>query len=149
MSKPYLSFVLKSFKYYIFLFLIFDLNASAQIDINELLTDIEVVSKFEERREGLMFRKSISKNYGMFFIWDYKRQQCMWMKNTSLSLSVAYISNRGEILEIYDMVPFSKKSVCSKNSVKYALEVNKDWFEKNNINVGDVINIKGIISNDN
>ena len=149
MSKLYLSFVLKSFKYYIFLFLIFDLNASAQIDINELLTDIEVVSKFEERREGLMFRKSISKNYGMFFIWDYKRQQCMWMKNTSLSLSVAYISNRGEILEIYDMVPFSKKSVCSKNSVKYALEVNKDWFEKNNINVGDVINIKAIISNDN
>ena len=149
MSKPYLSFVLKSFKYYIFLFLIFDLNASEQIDINELLTDIEVVSKFEERREGLMFRKSISKNYGMFFIWDYKRQQCMWMKNTSLSLSVAYISNRGEILEIYDMVPFSKKSVCSKNSVKYALEVNKDWFEKNNINVGDVINIKAIISNDN
>ena len=143
MSKPYLNFVLKSFKYYIFLFLIFDLNASAQIDINELLTDIEVVSKFEERREGLMFRKSISKNYGMFFIWDYKRQQCMWMKNTSLSLSVAYISNRGEILEIYDMVPFSKKSV------KYALEVNKDWFEKNNINIGDVINIKAIISNDN
>ena len=149
MSKPYLSFVLKSFKYYIFLFLIFDLNASAQIDINELLTDIEVVSKFEERREGLMFRKSISKNYGMFFIWDYKRQQCMWMKNTSLSLSVAYISNRGEILEIYDMVPFSKKSVCSKNSVRYALEVNRGWFKKNNINIGDSINIKGIILNDN
>ena len=96
-----------------------------------------------------MFRKSISKNYGMFFIWDYKRQQCMWMKNTSLSLSVAYISNKGEILEIYDLAPFSKKSVCSKNSVKYALEVNKDWFEKNNINIGDVINIKAIISNDN
>ena len=149
MSKPYLSFVLKSFKYYIFLFLIFDLNASAQIDINELLTDIEVVSKFEERREGLMFRKSISKNYGMFFIWDYKRQQCMWMKDTSLSLSVAYISNKGEILEIYDLVPFSKKSVCSKSSVRYALEVNRGWFKKNNINIGDSINIKKIISNDN
>ena len=149
MSKPYLSFVLKSFKYYIFLFLIFDLNASAQIDINELLTDIDVASKFEERREGLMLRKSIPKNYGMFFVWDYKRHQCMWMKDTSLSLSVAYISNKGEILEIYDMVPFSKKSVCSKNSIKYALEVNKDWFEKNNINIGDVINIKAIISNDN
>ena len=100
MSKPYLSFVLKSFKYYIFLFLIYDLNASEQIDINELLTDIDVASKFEERRKGLMFRKSIPKNYGMFFLWDYKRQQCMWMKDTSLSLSVAYISIKGEILEI-------------------------------------------------
>ena len=149
MSKPYLSFVLKSFKYYIFLFLIFDLNASSQININELLTDIDVASKFEERREGLMFRKSIPKNYGMFFVWDYKRQQCMWMKDTSLSLSVAYISNKGEILEIYDSVPFSKKSVCSKNSVRYALEVNRGWFKKNNINIGDSINIKGIISNDN
>ena len=111
MSKPYLNFVLKSFKYYIFLFLIFDLNASEQIDINELLTDIDVASKFEERREGLMFRKSIPKNYGMFFVWDYKRQQCMWMKDTSLSLSVAYISNKGEILEIYNL-HISKKRDC-------------------------------------
>ena len=149
MSKPYLSFVLKSFKYYIFLFLIVDLYASAQIDINELLTDIDVASKFEERREGLMFRKSIPKNYGMFFVWDYKRQQCMWMKDTSLSLSVAYISNKGEILEIYNLVPFSKKSVCSKNYVKYALEVNKDWFEENKIDIGDMINVKAMIPNDN
>ena len=149
MSKPYLSFVLKSFKYYIFLFLIFDLNASAQIDINELLTDIDVASKFEKRREGLMFRKSIPKNYGMFFVWDYKRQQCMWMKDTSIPLSIAYISNKGEILEIYDMVPFSKKSVCSKNYVKYALEVNKDWFEENKIDIGDMINVKAMTSNDN
>ena len=73
----------------------------------------------------------------------------MWMKDTFLSLSVAYISNRGEILEIYDMVPFSTESVCSKNSVRYALEVNKDWFEKNNINIGDSINVKTIILNDN
>ena len=149
MSKPYLTFVLKSFKYYIFLFFVFDLDASIEKDITKLLTEIEVVSKFEDRRKGLMFKSSIPKNYGMFFIWEYKRQQCMWMKDTSIPLSVAYISNKGEILEIYDMVPFSKKSVCSKDYVKYALEVNKDWFEKNNIDIGDLINIKEMIPNDN
>mgnify|MGYP001290925223 CR=1 FL=1 len=149
MSKLYLSFVQKSFKYYIFIFFIFDIDASAEIDITELLTEIEVVSKFEDRRKGLMSKSSIPKNYGMFFIWEYKRQQCMWMKDTSIPLSVAYIGNKGEILEIYDMVPFSKKSVCSENYVQYALEVNKDWFEKNNINIGDVINIKDLVLNDN
>ena len=149
MSKLYLSFVQKSFKYYIFLFFIFDLDASVEIDLTELLTEIEIVSKFDDRRKGLMFKSSIPKNYGMFFIWEYKRQQCMWMKDTSIPLSVAYIGNKGEILEIYDMVPFSKKSVCSKNYVKYALEVNKGWFEKKNITIGDVINIKEIVLNDN
>ena len=149
MSKLYLSFVQKSFKYYIFLFFIFDLDASVEIDLTELLTEIEIVSKFDDRRKGLMFKGSIPKNYGMFFIWEYKRQQCMWMKDTSIPLSVAYIGNKGEILEIYDMVPFSKKSVCSKNYVKYALEVNKGWFEKKNIAIGDVINIKEIVLNDN
>ena len=149
MSKLYLSFVQKSFKYYIFLFFIFDLDASVEIDLTELLTEIEIVSEFDDRKKGLMFKSSIPKNYGMFFIWEYKRQQCMWMKDTSIPLSVAYIGNKGEILEIYDMVPFSKKSVCSKNYVKYALEVNKGWFEKKNITIGDVINIKEIVLNDN
>ncbi len=149
MRKLYLGFVYSPFKYYILILLIFDLDASDAININELLPNIEIASNFEDRRRGLMFKQSMPDNFGMFFIWGYNKKQCMWMKNTPLSLSVAYISNRGEILEIYDMVPFSTESVCSKNSVRYALEVNRDWFEKNNIDIGDVINITAVISNDN
>jgi uncharacterized membrane protein (UPF0127 family) len=63
-------------------------------------------------------------------------------------LDVAYINNKGEILEIYDMVPLSKKSVCSRNYAKFALEVNRGWFKDNNIDIGDVIDIKTLISND-
>ena len=46
------------------------------------------------------------------------------------------------------MVPLSKKSVCSRNYAKFALEVNRGWFEDNNIDIGDVIDIKTLISND-
>ena len=63
-------------------------------------------------------------------------------------LSVAYIDIRGKIIEIYDMVPFSKDSVCSTKAAKYALEVNSGWFEEKNINIGDSIEIKKILSND-
>jgi hypothetical protein len=61
----------------------------------------------------------------------------MWMKNTSLPLSVAYLSNDGVIKEIYNMVPFSEDSVCSAYSTRIALEVNAGWFEENGIAVGD------------
>jgi uncharacterized membrane protein (UPF0127 family) len=72
----------------------------------------------------------------------------MWMKNTYVPLSVAYIDIRGKIIEIYDMVPFSKDSVCSTKAAKYALEVNSGWFEEKNINIGDSIEIKKVLSND-
>ena len=148
MSRQYLSFVQRSFKYLILLLSIQSLDASNNIDIKNFLTEIEIVSKYEDRKKGLMFRNSIPKNYGMFFIWEHQKKQCMWMKDTFIPLDVAYINNKGEILEIYDMVPLSKKSVCSRNYAKFALEVNRGWFKDNNIDIGDVIDIKTLISND-
>jgi len=71
-----------------------------------------------------------------------KKIQCMWMKNTLIPLSVAYLDDTGEIINIYDMVPLSKTSVCSKEPALYALEVNQGWFDKNDIHVGDLVDIK-------
>ena len=88
-----------------------------------------------------MNQSTLEKNTGMLFIWPSNKKQCMWMKNTSLPLSVAYLSSNGKILEIYDMVPFSEDSVCSIKSVRMALEVNQGWFAKNKIFVGDKINL--------
>ena len=93
------------------------------------------------RRKGLMNQSFLEQNTGMLFIWSSSKKQCMWMKNTSLPLSVAYLSSEGRILEIYDMVPFSEDSVCSMKNVRMAVEVNQGWFAKNKISVGDKINL--------
>ena len=148
MSKQYLNFVQKSFKYLIFLLFVSNLDASRDIDITKYLSEIEIVSKYEDRKKGLMYRRSIPNNYGMLFVWPYEGQQCMWMKNTYIPLSVAYMDIRGKIIEIYDMVPFSKDSVCSTKAAKYALEVNSGWFEEKDINIGDSIEVKKLFSND-
>ena len=133
-----------------FSFLI-SINISAEskgfIALEKYLSQIEVVSTLEDRNTGLMFRKSLPDDGGMIFVWDRKKIQCMWMKNTLIPLSVAYIEDTGEIIGIYDMVPLSMKSVCSKKPVLYALEVNKGWFEKNEFHVGDFINISTVIQN--
>ena len=51
MSKLYLSFVQKSFKYLFLLFLVFELESSEKIDIKELLPKIEIASNFEDRKK--------------------------------------------------------------------------------------------------
>ena len=131
-----------------FLFLFFiSAESKETIDLQKYLIDIEIVKDYQDRKIGLMFRETLADDSGMFFIWDRKKIQCMWMKNTSIPLSVAYIEDTGEIIGIYDMVPLSRKSVCSKKPVLYALEVNKGWFKKNGFHVGDFININAVIQN--
>ena len=73
----------------------------------------------------------------------------MLMKNTPALLIVAFINKDGKIIEIHYLEPFSEESVCSSKPVLYALEVRKDWFKHNKIEVGDIININNILSNDN
>ena len=131
-----------------FLFLFFiSAESKETIDLQKYLIDIEIVKDYQDRKIGLMFRETLADDSGMFFIWDRKKIQCMWMKNTSIPLSVAYIEDTGEIIGIYDMVPLSRKSVCSKKPVLYALEVNKGWFKRNGFHVGDFINISAVIQN--
>ncbi len=148
MSRQYLNFVQKSFKYIFLLFLSFSVISDEKISIESLFSKIEVVSNSQERKLGLMYRENLPYDNAMFFIWEYKKRQCMWMRNTYIPLNVAYLDSSGKILEIYDMVPLSDESVCSKKRVRYALEVNLNWFEDNNILVGDVLDISNLVKND-
>ena len=148
MSRQYQNFVQKSFKYIFLLFLSFSVISEEKISIERLFSKIEVVSNSQERKLGLMYRENLPYDDAMFFIWEYKKRQCMWMRNTYIPLNVAYLDSSGKILEIYDMVPLSDESVCSKKRVRYALEVNLNWFEDNNILVGDVLDISNLVKND-
>ncbi len=148
MSRQYQNFVQKSFKYIFLLFLSFSVISEEKISIESLFSKIEVVSNSQERKLGLMYRENLPYDNAMFFIWGYKKRQCMWMRNTYIPLNVAYLDSSGKILEIYDMVPLSDESVCSKKRVRYALEVNLNWFEDNNILVGDVLDISNLVKND-
>jgi len=148
MSRPLQHFVQRSFKFFIYILFASGINASEIIPIEDYLSELEIASNYQDRRKGLMFREELSEDFGMIFAWDSKKIQCMWMRNTLVPLSVAYMDNIGEIIDIYDMVPLSKTSVCSKKPALYALEVNKGWFEKKGIRVGDILTIDKILQND-
>ncbi|MDC7126414.1 MAG: DUF192 domain-containing protein [Spirochaetales bacterium] len=109
------------------------------VTINGINIDAEIADTQEARQTGLMNRKSMEDNHGMLFIFDRDQKLSFWMKNTYIPLSVAYVSSEGVIMEIHDMHPESLRPVDSVNSVRYALEMNQGWFEKNHIEPGDVL----------
>ncbi len=99
----------------------------------------EVAAQEAERQQGLMFREKMGPNEGMIFLFDAPAGVCMWMKNTLLPLSVAFIDENGIIVNIEDMKPQTTDSHCARKPVRYALEMNQEWFKRKNIKPGSVI----------
>ena len=97
---------------------------------------VQVAQTPDQHQIGLMFRKSMGTNEGMLFIFDEPRQQCFWMKNTLLPLSVAFIADDGSVVNIDDMKPQTLDSHCSTKPVRFVLEMNVGWFDKRGIKAG-------------
>jgi uncharacterized membrane protein (UPF0127 family) len=118
--------------------------AFAELPILELSAGIhliraEAASTFEARAQGLMFRKHLGPNEGMFFIFPQSELHCMWMKNTLIPLSVAFVDEKGKIVSISDMQPQTETSHCAAAPAKFALEMPAGWFATKGIKSGTTI----------
>jgi uncharacterized protein len=103
------------------------------------LITAEVARTPEQRAIGLMNRPTMPVNNGMLFVFEQPGQQCFWMKNTLLPLSIAFLADDGSIVNIEDMKPQSLDSHCSAKPVRYALEMNQGWFAKRALKPGTKI----------
>jgi hypothetical protein len=99
----------------------------------------EVAGTYSTRMIGLMKREKMAANAGMLFLFPERDKQCMWMKNTLLPLSVAFMDEKGVILNIEDMAPQTEDSHCSNGIAPYALEMNLNWFKQKGIKAGSKI----------
>ncbi len=99
----------------------------------------EVAATDAERQQGLMFREKMANNDGMLFIFPRPNGVCMWMKNTLLPLSVAFIDDSGTIVNIEDMKPQTTESHCAVKDVRFALEMNLGWFKQKGFKAGSHI----------
>jgi hypothetical protein len=101
----------------------------------------ELANTESQRATGLMHRKHLGADSGMLFDFSAPARVCMWMKNTYIPLSVAFIDDDGIIVNIEDMQPLELQSHCSKGWVRYALEMNQGWFAINQIGQGSKVEI--------
>jgi uncharacterized membrane protein (UPF0127 family) len=112
---------------------------TAMVKIGPHPLKVEVVSKPEELARGLMYREKLGRDEGMLFLFDSLGYHSMWMKNTLIPLSVAFVDAQGTILNILDMEPHSEDLHMSAGPSVYAIEVNKGWFEAKKVKAGDKV----------
>ena len=123
------------------------LAAQVQLPVAELSVgmhriEAEVAHTDQTRRIGLMNRESMPEQRGMVFVFTHDAHHCMWMRNTLIPLSVAFLDDEGRILNIEDMEPLTEDSHCAAGPARFALEMNQGWFERRG--VGDGMRIRGI-----
>lgn len=103
---------------------------------------VEIAKTPPARAQGLMHRKSLDENSGMLFVFDEVSPVAFWMKNTLIPLSIAFVDQGGEIVDLLDMAvaPNPEKGPFefyqSSKPVRAALEVNQGFFARRGITVG-------------
>ena len=102
--------------------------------------EAEVAHTFETRQVGLMNRAAMPLHRGMVFVFPEARAHCMWMKNTLLPLSVAFVDAQGRVINIEDMQPQTEDNHCARVPARYALEMNLGWFAQRGIKPGTKLN---------
>ena len=100
------------------------------------LLDVQLAQSPQERQIGLMFRREMPQHEGMLFVFEQPATQCFWMRNTLIPLTAAFVADDGTIVNLADMKPQTDDSHCSKQPVRFVLEMNQGWFAKRNIQAG-------------
>ena len=132
------------------LFLIYNLcevSASVKSELSIITSNgsrynflVEVARTEEEKKIGLMFRKTLAKNAGMLFLYKREALRLMWMKNTFIPLDILFIDKKGVIKRVVKRtVPHSLATISSRQSVLAVLELRGGITSSLDIKKGDRI----------
>lgn len=118
------------------------------VTINSHSIFVEVAKTPHEKARGLSNRESLGPSMGMLFIFDGDDRPVFWMKDMSFSLDLIWINKFNRIVDIKENLLPCTQNRCTRYSaripVKYVLEVNSGWVQKNDIKLGDEVVIKGL-----
>ena len=109
------------------------------LTINKHKVTAEVANTEATRSTGLMHRRMLPENRGMLFVFPDVGIHAMWMMNTHVPLSVAFIDPEGTIINIADMQPHTQDAHPAARPARYALEMNQSWFRTRGIKPGDKV----------
>ena len=129
-------------------FLLFGCLAPALRTTTVTIDDIQIIAWIADtqtaRETGLMGMQNINENEGMLFVYEVPGAYSFWMKNTLMPLDVIFVSNNMKIISIQNMEPCITEP-CRiyppPSDILYAIEVKGGFAERNNIEVGQIVNI--------
>ena len=102
--------------------------------------DIEIANTEYETQTGLMYRKGMEQDQGMFFVFDYTGMHSFYMKNTEFAIDIIFDDEELHVASFKDNAqPLDETGISSQVPIKYVLEVNAGLREKWGLAVGDSI----------
>ena len=136
---------------FIFCFLLWgcDKESIPTLTIGNTSITVEIANTPMSRYQGLSDRLIMEENHGMLFVFQRPEQQSFCMRKCHFDIDLAYISSDGVIQEIIHMKkePYntpndSLKTYTSQSAnIQFVLEMNKGWFSRHSVKVGDKIDL--------
>ncbi len=104
---------------------------------------IEIADTPEERIQGLSGRKNLAQNAGLLFVHSEPGIYGIWMKDMRFAIDVIWLDFDYRVIDIArDIQPDSYPQVFQPSvPALYILEVNAGFTERNNIKIGDDLNL--------
>lgn len=96
-----------------------------------------------EKSTGLMHRKTLPHNRGMWFVYQKPQVLCFWMKNTPIDLALLVLDQENRIQEIHHLKPLDETRVCSKVKGSTAMEISPGAVQDFRLKIGDKLFVKG------
>jgi uncharacterized membrane protein (UPF0127 family) len=118
------------------------------ISVKNVLLNIHLAKTNAEITKGLGETQILPENQGMLFVFGERDQHhTFWMKDMVIPIDIIWI-DENKIVQIDTNVqppvdPSKPETtlVPSHQPVDYVLEVNAGWSERNNVAVGDIVNL--------
>lgn len=98
---------------------------------------VAVAQTLLEQEEGMMQFQSLEKDFGMLFVFSDSKLQTFWMKNTYLPLTMIFIDDSYQVVNVANAIPLDLSGVSSLRPAKYVLEIQQDLQKELNVEVGD------------
>ncbi len=122
------------------------------VTIGSKTINVEVAKTPDERTRGLSGRYSLGEENGMLFVFDAQNiTPNFWMKGMLIPLDIIWI-NDGKIVKIdknaeapKENTPDQKLTIYAPGiPIDYVLEVNAGFSDKNNVKVGNSVDLAKI-----
>ena len=113
-----------------------------EVEVNERPLLLEVAADRPSRSCGLAYRRSLPEGHGMLFVVPEPEPLEFWMRDTRIPLAIAFLDQQGRILSIEQALMSGRDArYRSPGPAAFAIEVAAGWFEKNDVSVGDLLQI--------
>ena len=105
--------------------------------------EVEVAETYEQRKRGLMYRKSMGEEEGMLFVFDEESVHRFWMRNTCIPLDMLFIADDGLIVGIAENAPtLNDDGYLVPCPSVYVLEVNAGWSRRHGVKPGQKVKLE-------